>query len=137
VHAKKKKLLLQQQQQGVKIVMNNTSNITVNVRLSEVFTTYINLCIGFGNPVEVIDDGIAMMSNTKRTKNKEWFPDELKSHISFSFDAYQNNILKNLHVDYHVNMFDRRNNSNGTRVSHKTVALEVQKILLLREQQTR
>ena len=137
VHAKKEKLLLQQQQQGVNIVMNNTSNITVNVRLSEVFTTYINLCIGFGNPVEVIDDGIAMMSTTKKTENREWFPDELKSHISSSFDAYQDNILNNLHVDYHVNMFDRKNNTNETKISHKTVALEIQRMLLLRKQQTR
>ena len=101
IHAKKEKLLLQQQQQGVNIVMNNTNNIAVNVKMSEVFILYKNL-------------------HMKKNKNKEWL-DGLKSHISASFDAHQNNILQNLHADYHVNMFE------GTRMSHETIALEIQK----------
>jgi hypothetical protein len=116
----KEKLLLLQQNQ------DSTTNMTaVTVTLNEVFTTY-----------------------TDFSKTKEWSEDELLSHISCSFETYQNE-LWNLHVDYRVNIFESESaravasvgtsantNNNGTpvRISDEDIALEVQKILLSRRQ---
>jgi hypothetical protein len=61
----------------------STDMTAVTVKLDEVFTTYTDF------------------SNT----TKEWCQDELLSHISSSFETYQNK-LWNIHVDYRVNMFD-------------------------------